>query len=255
MARRTSRLVLVSRITPKGKGTNMRTIVVVLFAGVVCIASACSAQDSSAPKAEDETNPSTESKALPEKGSIPAGEYTTEEFEPSLSFRLEGQGWKILPPSSRDALFILKDSPLGLLGFLHISRIFDEEELSKETQKPAPDDLVAWIEHHPYLDASRPEQAPIGGVNGQQIEVTAARMPVDHPQFCSDPCVPLFALGTRENADNFWLYPNEKVRFIVLEDVEGKTVALSIDSTTEEFEAFLPEAENVLDTVTWEDDS
>ena len=76
----------------------MRTIVVVLFAGVVCIASACSAQDSSAPKAEDETNPSTESKALPEKGSIPAGEYTTEEFEPSLSFRLEGQGWKILPP-------------------------------------------------------------------------------------------------------------------------------------------------------------
>jgi hypothetical protein len=255
LARRTSRLVLVSRITPKGKGTNMRTIVVVLFAGVVCIASACSAQDSSAPKAEDETNPSTESKALPEKGSIPAGEYTTEEFEPSLSFRLEGQGWKILPPSSRDALFILKDSPLGLLGFLHISRIFDEEELSKETQKPAPDDLVAWIEHHPYLDASRPEQAPIGGVKGQQIEVTAARMPVDHPQFCSDPCVPLFALGTRENADNFWLYPNEKVRFIVLEDVEGKTVALSIDSTTEEFEAFLPEAENVLDTVTWEDDS
>jgi hypothetical protein len=233
----------------------MRTIVVVLFAGVVCIASACSAQDSSAPKAEDETNPSTESKALPEKGSIPAGEYTTEEFEPSLSFRLEGQGWKILPPSSRDALFILKDSPLGLLGFLHVSRIFDEEELSKETQKPAPDDLVAWIEHHPYLDASRPEQAPIGGVKGQQIEVTAARMPVDHPQFCSDPCVPLFALGTRENADNFWLYPNEKVRFIVLEDVEGKTVALSIDSTTEEFEAFLPEAENVLDTVTWEDDS
>jgi len=255
LARRTSRLVLVSRITPKGKGTNMRTIVVVLFAGVVCIASACSAQDSSAPKAEDETNPSTESKALPEKGSIPAGEYTTEEFEPSLSFRLEGQGWNMLPPSSRDALFILKDSPLGLLGFLHVSRIFDEEELSKETQKPAPDDLVAWIEHHPYLDASRPEQAPIGGVKGQQIEVTAARMPVDHPQFCSDPCVPLFALGTRENADNFWLYPNEKVRFIVLEDVEGKTVALSIDSTTEEFEAFLPEAENVLDTVTWEDDS
>jgi hypothetical protein len=44
----------------------------------------------------------------------------------------------------------------------------------------------------------------------------------------------------------------EKERFIVLEDVEGKTVTIAAGAPVEEFEAFIPKAQKVLKSVEWE---
>jgi len=42
-----------------------------------------------------------------------------------------------------------------------------------------------------------------------------------------------------------------KVRLVILEDVEGNTVVIDIGSPPTEFDEFMPEAQNVLDSVKW----
>jgi hypothetical protein len=57
---------------------------------------------------------------------------------------------------------------------------------------------------------------------------------------------------TRETSTDWVLYEKEKVRFIVLEDVEGERVTIGVEAPTAGFEEFLPEAQEVVDTVEWE---
>jgi hypothetical protein len=83
----------------------------------------------------------------------------------------------------------------AFLVFLNMPRVYDPNELRRETQEPTPEDLVAWIEHHPWLEASKPRPAFVGGVEGRQIDVTAARLPKDHPWFVPVPAS-FFSPGT-----------------------------------------------------------
>jgi hypothetical protein len=225
----------------------MRITTWILFAAVVVSASACGAGGSTARNHGGETATRTETEELPEHGSISEGKYATEEFEPAFSIRIEEHGWQVLPPEARDSLAIATRSSLVI--FLNVPRVFDPNELRQETQKPAPEDLVAWIEHHPWLDASTPQPASVGGVEGQQIDVTAARLPKDHLQVCGGFCVPLFAWDNLSSP--FWISLDEKVRFVILEDVKGETVTIAIDTTPEQFEKFIPKAQRILDSVEW----
>jgi len=61
-------------------------------------------------------------------------------------------------------------------------------------------------------------------------------------------CVDLVRLSTGEP---ILLAEGEKVRVIVLEDLEGETVTIGFFSPASEFEEFAPEAQKVVDTVKW----
>jgi hypothetical protein len=47
------------------------------------------------------------------------------------------------------------------------------------------------------------------------------------------------------------VYEKERVRFIVLEDVEGESVTIAVEAPAVGFEGFLPKAQKVIDTVEW----
>ena len=82
--------------------------------------------------------------------------------------------------------------------------------------------------------------ASVGGVSGTQFDLSVIA------QKGSDAA--LFRV-----ADNDFFLANEKEnRVIVLEDVGGDTVVIVIEGTKPGLEAFLPEAQKVLDTVEWE---
>ena len=72
-------------------------------------------------------------------------------------------------PLPEDQLSLAIHSDSSVLAFLNIPRVYDPNKLKQETQEPAPEDLVAWLDHHPWLDASTPRPASVGGVEGQQI--------------------------------------------------------------------------------------
>jgi hypothetical protein len=153
-------------------------------------------------------------------------------------------------PEVQLSLAIHSDS--SVLAFLNIPRVYDPNKLKQETQEPAPEDLVAWLEQHPWLEASTPRPASVGGVEGQQIDVTAARLPKDHPQICGGPCALLFASDAPSSPFASGL--DEKIRFVILEEVEGETVTIAIDtSPDDQFDNALPQAEKILNSVEWKD--
>ena len=232
---------------PRGKGTAMRITILILFAVVVVSAGACGAGGSTARDHGDATTARTGE--LPEPGSIPEGKYATEEFEPAFSFEIEERGWQMPFPEEQNSLGIGTRS--SSIVFLNVPRVYDPNELRQETQEPAPEDMVAWIKHHPWLEASTPRPASVGGVEGQQIDVTAARLPKDPPQVCGDPCVLLFAWDNLSSP--FWIALDEKTRFVILEEVEGETVTITVSSSPDQFDKALPQAEKVLDSVKWKD--
>jgi hypothetical protein len=198
---------------------------------------------------------------MPEKGVLAPGSYSTgEEFEPPFSFKL-GEGWRVLPASRPYSLglgYITPGTDVAegtALRFLNVREVYEaregDGELSFES-KPAPEDLVAWFQRHPYLSTDEPEPLDIGGAAGKRFDAQV-NVPEgyrdDHGGACAVPCVPLFRLGGDSVTH---ITEKGKDRFAVLEDVQGETVVVIVSTPVIKFDEFLPKAQKVLDTVEWE---
>jgi hypothetical protein len=193
---------------------------------------------------------------LPEEAkALQPGEYRTEEFEPSFSFRV-GKGWKNDPPEAFD--FLLLGQERGGLGAVNVQRVYEPSKSATPIVVNAPKDLVGWLEHHPYLKTSDPEPISVGGVKGLQLDVTVAKdLPEDyHSGACSsiaDPeeCVDIFSVSTPSHSPVF-VSESSKLHLIVTKDeLSGLTVALGYASRSTNFDEFAPEAQKVIDTVAW----
>jgi len=173
--------------------------------------------------------------------------YGSEEFEPSLSFRV-GVGWSTSPPETSDALFIVHGETTGI-GFVNAQEVFKPTKSGTPNAVEAPEDMVGWFQRHPYLQTDNPEPATVGGVKGVQFDVVVEDVPEDYYSVCGSDCVGLFRLS----AGGFpvSLVEGDKVRLFVLEEVKGETVSLGFVSPATEFDEFAPEAQKVIDTVEW----
>jgi len=179
------------------------------------------------------------------------GTYRSEEFKPSLSFRV-GKGWSSSPLESSDALQIAWGQTAGL-GFLNVQEVYKPTKTGTPNVVDAPKDMVGWQQQHPYLQTSKPEPVTVGGVKGLQFDVVVGDRPQNYIPVCTSMvgnpnCVDLFRLST---GAPILLVEGEKAGVIVLEDVEGKTVTIGFVSPASEFEEFVPEAQKVLDSVEW----
>jgi hypothetical protein len=141
---------------------------------------------------------------LPEEAkALQPGQYRTEEFEPSFSFRV-GKGWKNDPPEAFDILLLGQET--GGLGAVNVQRVYEPSKSGTPIVVNAPKNLVGWLEHHPYLKTSDPEPISVGGVKCLQLDVAVAKdLPEDyHSGVCSsiaDPeeCVDLFRVSTHHS--------------------------------------------------------
>ncbi len=137
------------------------------------------------------------------------------------------------------------------VGFDTPKEVFNPSKPAEAVAVPAPetaDGWVAWLREHPYLDAGEPSPASVGGVEGTRLDTVLSTVPEDYPEGCGEPCVPAWRVSDPATAFDF--YPGEKVRITVLE-IEGEPVLVAAAAPEEEFEGFLPEAQEVLDTVEW----
>ena len=182
---------------------------------------------------------------LPE-GSYPIalhpGEYRSEEFESSFSFHV-GKGWENNRLETSDKLGISRGGegdPVLVFRNVQEVYVYDKTGSPKEVVK-APRDMVGWFQHHPYLDTERPKPATVGGVKGVQFDFVVSE---DFPS--ND--ITLFRYTDGSTGD---LGKEYKFRAIILKDVEGKTVTISIGAHANVFDEFLPKAQKVLDSVKW----
>src|SRR5687767_10131111 len=116
-----------------------------------------------------------------EQQELRPGVYRSEEFEPSLSFRV-GEGWSNDPPEWSDALFIERGETGGL-GFTNIREVFKPTRTGTGNVVDAPDDMVGWFRQHPHLKTSKPEPVTVGGVKGVQFDVVV-EVPEDYSGVC-----------------------------------------------------------------------
>lgn len=191
--------------------------------------------------------------AIMPDGQLYPGEHATDEFEPAFRFEV-GEGWgrTSLVPETSSTMSITTEAEGGQLTFGRPQHVFHPSNPSEPEEVPAPDnpdEWVSWFESHPNLDASKPVPASVGGVSGVRIDVTARSAPDNYSQeYCVDrPCVPLFPLGDLGMVS----LVNLKDRFVIVE-VDGETVVVNVFAPADKFDAFLPKAQKVLDTVEWE---
>jgi hypothetical protein len=179
------------------------------------------------------------------------GTYRSEEFKPSLSFHV-GKGWSSSPLEASDILEITRGQTTGM-NFSNAQEVYKPTKTGSANVVDAPKDMVGWLQQHPYLQTSKPEPVTVGGVKGLQFDVVLGDLPQTYSGTCTtivgNPnCVDLVRLSTGEP---IFLAEGEKVRVIVLEDLEGETVTIGFFSPASEFEEFVPEAQKVIDTVKW----
>lgn len=206
-----------------------------------------------------------EGRPLPkyDQASLPAGRYHTTEFEPSLSFRITGDDWRFEGPSGTlgdpehpDYLFFEKipEAEIAFFNLQKLRGVFRPTGPAGAIEPvPAPDELVGWFQHHPYLKASEPEPATVGGVKGVQFDVILANVPANHEGVCGKTphCLDIFALSTGGSSE---LYYTKKEHYIVLNDVKGVPVVIYYDDLLKDhFHKFAPVATKVLQSVEWTD--
>jgi hypothetical protein len=190
---------------------------------------------------------------LPEDDkALQPGEYRSEEFEPSLSFRV-GDGWTNVPPESSEVLAIHR-GVLGEVNFFRLKEVYEPTRRGLPDVEEAPKDpkgWVAWGRHHPYLQTSEPKQVEVGGVEGERVDMVVGDLPEDYGERCGTDCVDIGRVeGVPPLKIDVFMPEDEKARVTFL-DVEGETVTISIISPASEFEEFVPEGQKVLDSVEW----
>src|SRR5215207_8429536 len=127
------------------------------------------------------------------------GTYRSEEFKPSLSFHV-GKGWSSTPLESSDALQITLGQTAGL-GFVNVQEVYKPTRTGTANVVDAPEDMVGWLQQHPYLQTSKPEPITVGGVKGLQFDVVVGDRPQNYIPTCTSiignpNCVDLFRLRT-----------------------------------------------------------
>jgi hypothetical protein len=190
---------------------------------------------------------------LPEDDkALQPGEYRSEEFEPSLSFRV-GDGWTNVPPESSEFLAIQR-GVMGGVYFFRVKEVYEPARMGMPNVEEAPKDpkgWVAWGRHHPYLRTSEPEQVEVGGVEGERIDVVVGDLPEDYRGRCGTDCVDIGRVEGVPPLKNDVFAPEDDKARVTFLDVEGETVTISISSPANVFDDFVPEAQKVLDSVEW----
>lgn len=237
--------------------------IVSLLLAIVLTTGACGGgggDQSKSPETEASTTEAATTEAassprtLPEQGPVPDGEYRTEVFKPTFSFRV-GEGWEIPGPEVPDDVALLYAQGEAALSFDNVQKVFDPSKLPQEVLVPAPDSVDGWIDwfqKHPNLETTKPVPATVGGVSGTQLDVVVSSTPKDYPKECGGPCVLIADLS--EGPEALALFLDSKDRLVVL-DVEGETVFVDIGASEDKFDEFLPKAQQVINTVEWKAES
>jgi hypothetical protein len=178
------------------------------------------------------------------------GEYRSEAFKPSLSFRV-GKGWTNAPPETSELLHIQWEQKGGI-GFIKFQEVYKPTKTGTPNVVEAPKDMLGWFRQHPYLETSTPEPVTVAGVEGERFDVSLGDLPEAYSGVCGSECVDIGKV-VGSGGPPLAIHEGEKVRVIVLEDMEGGTVIIGSNSSATEFDEFAPEAQKVIDSVKWRD--
>jgi hypothetical protein len=125
-------------------------------------------------------NEQARARPLPEEHQeLRPGRYHSVVFDPSLSFRV-GEGWSNTEtqlPDSIEVGEVQQQEETAWINFVNVKEVFKP---GTRSVAEAPEDLVGWFQHHPYLKTDKPERITVGGVEGVQFDVLVKDLPEDY---------------------------------------------------------------------------
>jgi hypothetical protein len=174
-----------------------------------------------------------------------SGEYHSVKFKPPLSFEVS-KGWSNNTDQLSDYIQLEQQGEIGQLHFANVKEVFKP---GTTNVVEAPQDLVGWLQHHPYLKTSKPQPVTVGGIKGEQFEVLVDHLPKDPNGYCGTDCLDIFY---QSGGDQIGFFSEvNKRRVIVLGDVKGDTVVIWYAGPPDTFDKFAPKAQKVVDSVKW----
>jgi len=164
-------------------------------------------------------------------GSLPAGDYTTTEFQPTLHFTL-GEGWGNNFPDDSDEIALNRGADTSMIAMTRASRVVDP---TTHKPVPAPDDMIGWLAAHPGITWLGPKTAvEIAGVSGWTV--------TGDPKGERD--TDMFAYET----GNMRVVPGNRVQYIVL-PLDGPDLTIVVQAVDDQFAAVSEAARTMLDTL------
>jgi hypothetical protein len=177
------------------------------------------------------------------------GEYHSVRFKPALSFEV-GKGWSTTAEQLSDYIQLSQQGEIGTLNIVNVKEVFKP---GTTDVVDAPQDLVGWLQRHPYLKTSEPQPVTVGGLKGEQLEVLVDHLPKDPNGYCEpvpSGCLDIFNQSGGDQIGYFGKNFNER-KVIVLGDVKGDTVVVWYAGPPDTFDKFAPRAQKVVDSVKW----
>jgi putative transposon-encoded protein len=226
-------------------------LAVLVVGGVALALSACGGGGGAGQEQANKPRP------LPEdEKPLHPGEYRTEEFKPSFSFRV-GKDWSMEtdPPEAPNELEITWRKGTMNLFVMNIQEVYEPTKTGASSLVQAPKDMVGWFQHHPYLKTSKLKPVTIGGVKGEQFDVVVD-VPKDFSGTCgTGGCLDIAALGefTLSTGIPLAFAEGVKERVIVLDDVKGETVTIDFGAGNPgtKFDEYAPEGQKLVDSIKW----
>jgi hypothetical protein len=127
-----------------------------------------------------------------------------------------------------------RDAAGPILAFVNAEQVFNPGKVRELDRMPAPEDMVAWLRRHPYLETGKPVPASVGGVEGTRLDAVVTSVPATE---CGGNCLGLFTVA---EGDYDWVvHVEERLRFVVLKNVGGERVTIAVEAPAADFEGFL----------------
>jgi hypothetical protein len=194
------------------------------------------------------------------QANLGGGAYIADRFEPPFRFRV-GQGWLAYIHRPKFVFLSLGEADLRrpqALSFQTLRRVVEPEASNLFTGKllPPPQDLVGWLQHHPFLEAGTASVTTVGSKQAIQLDATIRAAPKRYGApgvedgGCPAPCVVLWTTEP-EGASFVFFVKGERVRFIMLR-VGQQEVVITIEAMAREFDQVAAESERVLGSVSFE---
>jgi Zn-dependent protease with chaperone function len=196
--------------------------------------------------------------AVPDAGFLPDSRYSTGVFTPRLSLEAS-DSWKIAAPGESSSVFPIERED-GQMTFYNVSDNYvslynpaGKNQLNIKFTTPSPNDVTRWyfyFTQHPNLYVDNFGTAKVGGELAMRFDTGLDSAPEYSPPECEARCVTIFRYGSTEKHWKF-LYEGWKYRQLIL-GVNGEMVMIEIAAPQEYFEEFLHKAQDVLNTIEWE---
>ena len=219
---------------------------------VIAITVGSQALESAAASPEPTAAPTAQPIAI---GPLPIGAYRSTTFEPTVSLQVIDRDWSA-NADTRGALGLVREAdPLGGLQFLRVGQVIEGPctgggEGTQAT--PTGPEIIEKLQGLEHLTVSEPQPVVVGGILGQQVEVTVSQAALAACGGLAGAEVSIFDAG-----DQVWgASAGERFRLVTVSvGDEPVTIVISSDWTktpsVQQLEAIFELGKRMLDGVTF----